>query len=523
MFRGVGGCVAGPGATTRVREGVCRLSTWPFHRVMDALGAPPAPPPIKPRRGCCEQGVKGFLLHTWTSVLLLAITAVFWVLAKVRDDDGPGWWLGVAIAGSIPGAKAVVWLVDVIVRCVAPDVVVWYLEVVLRHLVPSLWAAAVLIAIARNPVAEGEDNTGHMVLRSIAWIVVLWSVVRSVAQMGLNFLHHVVTLNDTPTKRLLLRRALMILAQLHSTIVATGNLTPRSAAAAGEAAEASGKGAVYLSRANSTKAPARNSLVQELQSVATGGDAGAGAGAGAGAPTSARGASAGIAVSGAGVGAAASAGTAGATVAPVTTSTVATMSTAAITAGGNQSLIMRAQSDRTSKRMRTLPSSSPITATALRVAALRFASGSPRSKIEKPVVQDSPATLDSFLGHLEDNDKRAVAVDTLFDSMRSKRRGKLVVTSVSLQKVLNIDDASLLVEQLGLFRAAFSRDEFAIAVRDLFTAYNRASTARQNNHTWILRALVRRSGVVACALLVGLTSRPSLTSSIGLCVVHRWT
>lgn len=108
-------------------------------------------------------------------------------------------------------------------------------------------------------------------------------------------------------------------------------------------------------------------------------------------------------------------------------------------------------------------------------------------------VPDDAATLDEFLGAMEDLDKRRAALQRLFGFMRALRQGRMVVTSVSLQKALHTDDASVLVEQLDLFQTVFTLPEFAQAVQRLLAAFSHTSSEDdpRSTHLWVLSTLVR--------------------------------
>ena len=139
----------------------------------------------------------------------------------------------------------------------------------------------------------------------------------------------------------------------------------------------------------------------------------------------------------------------------------------------------------------------------------------PTPNVRLPPVEDT-GIVDAFLGQLEDNETRETAANTLFEFLRKTKRGRMVVTSLSVQRVLCRDDATLLIEQLGLFRSAFSQYELLMAIEGLFKSYNRARKNSSKTLMWLLRTVVRPEATFSCRHV---HSRAFLW----LCDLCRWT
>lgn len=196
---------------------------------------------------CHASCAREFALEHRLDVALTVISAVCLVLAVTHG--APGWWIGAACTGALPGARLAVGCVQVMLRLCALDLLVWYAEVVVRHAEVGVWAVLVLVALNQHPMPYAREQ---LVFESVCWVVVMWCVVRSLGQLGLHFLQHLVTLHDSPSNRLLQRRALVILATLYRRAKASGAAArATSPASVGpEAATGSATGAVTTAAAD---------------------------------------------------------------------------------------------------------------------------------------------------------------------------------------------------------------------------------------------------------------------------------
>ena len=94
-----------------------------------------------------------------------------------------------------------------------------YAGVLLKYATPSLWAAIVLA------MESAKDVEYDHLIFGVCWLTIIWCVVMAVAQLGLHFLHHLLTYTDSKAKRKGQRRTLVILAALHQ--VARQHAVPR--------------------------------------------------------------------------------------------------------------------------------------------------------------------------------------------------------------------------------------------------------------------------------------------------------
>lgn len=460
-----------------------------------------------------KAGCRAFIARQWFNALLSIACAVCFTVAKIKDPEPvPGVWLAAAITGALPAARLVVWLAEHLLRLDPFEMLLWYATPVLRHAVPCTWATVVMATLRRNPT---DDELLQLVMLSCCWLLIGWSLARTLIHMGLQFLRHVLTLNHAPANQAKQRRALQILAYLYTCAKqgtgappaasiltmsgakaqsshpslsdifgdmpsGTGSSTSTGATRASttpineeqdtftgigvtvETSYAPSASPTFNSSAIPEAKPGRPQQRTPMVTAASAPTLHKRSGSG-GATTSAR---------------APAATTAAAVAAPGTSSLGRNDKSAALLAGA------------------ATAAAAAASAQTLSVDWLPHTQFSRRFKWAKrpklaPVVADQ-AQLELLLGLLEDNDKRQKCMRSLYEYIRSMRHGKLVVSSVSLQKVLAPPDASLLVSQLGLFRRVLTRDEFAKAVVALQSRYNRSTGSTSTGHvTWTLRILVR--------------------------------
>ena len=470
------------------------------------------PAPCASKAGC-----RALVAKHWFNALLVVAGVVCIIVAKVKDPEPvPGLWVAAAITGALPGARLVVWIVEHLLRLDPFEILMWYATPVLRHAVPCTWASVVMVALRRNPA---EDEWAQLVLVSCCWLLIGWSMARTLIHMGLQFLRHVLTLNHTPSNQAKQRRALQILAYLYTcakqgtgappaaSILTmsrakpqsshpslsdifgdmpggpTSNTTASSLTHGGTSTAATpiheeqdtfaGVGVTVETSYGPSPSPVGSASVPDAKSVADGSAPPAPMVSTASATSLHKRSGSGGATSGPRIDA---------------TGTTSTMpaTSRSLGRGDNSAALLAGAAS---------AAAAAASAHSLSVDWLPHSQFSKRFKWAKraklaPVVADA-SQLELFLGLLEDNDKRQNCMRSLFEYIRSMRHGKLVVSSVSLQKVLAPPDASLLVSQLGLFRRVFTRDEFAKAVVVLQSRFNRSTRSNAGHLTWTLRILVR--------------------------------
>ena len=404
-----------------------------------------------------------------------------------------------------------------------------YAGVLLKYATPSLWAAIVLA------MESAKDVEYDHLIFGVCWLIIIWCVVMAVAQLGLHFLHHLLTYTDSKAKRRGQRRALVILAALHHKILRSKR--KRGLATSDVYVSVKAPHAAIAEEATSPPAGHRPSghngtTTKRRPRALSGGDSAAAATAAAPAPST-NGTASHLVHSEAKANAdahtphrsgaqalAASHGDARAgldkhitvSMNPLVPDHVKDDVAKGIIPGGGSAIAIHDDMDlpgrhRGGSGSEHAPKTSASAVTRMATTPSHHMSFNfnlmHRPKVSHiKSVQETKGELASFLGLLEEQDVRNATLAELFMYLRSVNAGQsMLVNSDTLLKVLSYHDAQVMAEHLAMFRTAFTRDEFCAAVAHLFEQFTSNSRLRsgQFKYTWILSKLVRVWWQVAAA------------------------